>query len=314
MLPSVGVYDIGCLVIGSSREAKNPGTHSKSSSDLKSDTQTIELAQDAVALTIAGSDPSGGAGLQADLKAFQQNGVYGMAVVTLLTVQNTVGVDRVEVMSMDLIAEQLESVLTDIPPLSIKTGALGSSEVISGIAKVLTDFDGDLIVDPVLVSKHGDRLAGDDAVVAYRDDLLPLATLITPNKHEAECLLDRTFSDVDSVVQGAQDLQKLGPQYVLIKAGTIEGQRVHVYADPDQIVSIQVSEHDTDHTHGAGCYLSATIAARMALFDPSQEHAWRMRAAVDFGIKAVHKAISVAPGLGKGRGPIESRILHLGDD
>ncbi len=139
----------------------------------------------ATALTIAGSDPSGGAGLQADLKVFQQLGVYGMSVVTLLTVQNTQAVSRVEVMSTDLILQQLDAVMQDIPPKAIKIGALGNANVVQAVGERLAKLETPIVVDPVLVSKHGHPLASDDVVDAYRKFLFPIATVITPNRLEA---------------------------------------------------------------------------------------------------------------------------------
>ncbi len=271
----------------------------------------ITLTPGATALTIAGSDPSGGAGLQADLKAFQQNGVYGMSVITLVTMQNTQGVGRMEVLPTALIVDQLEAVLSDIRPLSLKTGALGTAEVIRSIAAHLKHYTGDVVVDPVLVSKHGHLLADDSAVEAYRKELFPIATLITPNKLEAEKLLGRQLDDVETLVQAAQDLQAMGPEYVLIKAGVVDGMRMHVFVDETKVVTMSVSDHATNQTHGAGCSLSATITAKLALMDPKQIDD-RVRLAVDFAIAAVHHAIGIAPGLGSGWGPIESRILHMG--
>ena len=142
-------------------------------------------------MTIAGSDPSGGAGLQADLKAFQQAGCYGMSVVTLITAQNTLGVQALELLPTHLIESQLNSVVDDIPPRVVKTGALGSAEIIRVVASKLRALRLPLVVDPVLVSKHGVSLAEDSAVAAYREHLLPLATLVTPNRFEVEKLVGR---------------------------------------------------------------------------------------------------------------------------
>lgn len=285
---------------------------------IDSQTRQVTLARNAIAMTIGGSDPSGGAGLQADLKAFQQLGVYGMSVVTLITVQNTLGVDRIETLSADLIEQQLEAVLHDITPLAIKTGALGTSEIVEAVAKGLGRFKGELIVDPALVSKQGDWLAaneaaGDDVVRAYREHLLPIATLITPNRLEAEKLVGRPLSGLDAMVEAAMELRELGPQYVLIKAGRFDGQRVHIYADPIQVVTIAVDDHPTDQTHGAGCSLSACATAHLTLIDSAANPNDRMRSAINFAITAVHQAISIAPQLGAGKGPIESRILQMGD-
>src|SRR5215510_5105352 len=141
-----------------------------------------------VALTIAGSDPSGGAGIQADLKTFHRLGVYGEAVITLITVQNTVRVSRVEVMPPDLVLEQIEAVIEDIPPGAAKTGALGSPEMVRIVARAAEQFTFPLVVDPVMVSKHGQPLLSDEAARIVRDQLLPKAKLVTPNIPEAEAL------------------------------------------------------------------------------------------------------------------------------
>ncbi|MCM2373444.1 bifunctional hydroxymethylpyrimidine kinase/phosphomethylpyrimidine kinase [Aporhodopirellula aestuarii] len=274
----------------------------------------VSIAPHAIALTIAGSDPSGGAGLQADLKAFQQNGVYGMSVVTLITVQNTLGVGRVEMLSADLVCEQYDAVMSDIPPRVIKTGALGTGAIIAEVAARLKTCGCPIVVDPVMVSKHGAPLVDDAAVMAYREVMLPLSTLITPNRFEAERLLDRKIgSDLDDLLEATQQLQELGPEMVLLKAGEFDGSQLHLFYSGETIVTLTLERHRTDCTQGAGCSLAATIAARIALSSPEEDLAKRTRAAVDFGIAAVNHAIRFAPKYGNGCGPIESRLLHIGD-
>src|SRR5262245_14604651 len=163
-----------------------------------------------VALTIAGSDPSGGAGIQADLKTFHQFGVYGEAVITLLTVQNSVAVSRMEMLPADLVATQIEAVLEDIPPLAIKTGALGSPEVVYAVARRLARFGTPLVVDPVMISKHGAPLASDAAVAVIKRELLPRATLITPNAPEAEALSGVEVRTVEDRRRAAAKLCEMG--------------------------------------------------------------------------------------------------------
>lgn len=269
----------------------------------------VTIAPNATALTIAGSDPSGGAGLQVDLKAFQQNGVYGMSAVTLLTVQNTVGVRRVETLPPDLILEQLDAVLGDIAPQAIKTGALGSAENIVAISQRLADYGAPLIVDPVLVSKHGDSLADDSCVDAYRQALFPLATLITPNRFEAERLLGKSLegADDDTLLHAAAELCQWESKHALLKAGRVGDERSHFFVAGDQVTRFSVPHLNSKQTHGAGCALSAVITARMAL-DPKQD----LREATQFAIAAVHHAIEFAPELGSGCGPVEPRVLHIG--
>lgn len=273
---------------------------------------SVAIARQAIALTIAGSDPSGGAGLQADLKAFQQNGVYGMSVVTLLTVQNTVGVKRVEVLSAELVEEQIECVVEDIPPLAIKTGALGNSDIIRVVERCLESYQGDLIVDPVLISKHGDPLGDASMIDAYRKRLFPIATMVTPNRYETEAILGRKLTDLDSVCQAAYDLQQLGPKYVLIKAGVIDGIRQHVFAGEELMTSIGLEDRPGNHGHGAGCSLSATIAARLTRGNQTHPLSPRVRAAVEFAIAAVHASVTLALPVGKGCRPVEHRVLDKG--
>lgn len=162
-----------------------------------------------VALTIAGSDPSGGAGIQADLKTFHQFGVYGEAAVTLLTVQNTTSVERVECMPAALVAAQVRAVLADIRPAAAKTGALGSREVVEAVAALAAEFDFPLVVDPVLISKHGMPLAADEAREAIATRLLPRAYLITPNLEEAAALSGLEVSDDAGMRRAAERLAEM---------------------------------------------------------------------------------------------------------
>src|SRR5258708_34938404 len=174
-----------------------------------------------IALTIAGSDPSGGAGIQADLKTFHQFEVYGEAVITLLTVQNTVRVSRVEVMPPALVLEQLAAVLEDIPPAAAKTGALGSVDMVEALARAAA-FTFPLVVDPVMVSKHGLSLLPSAAAAAIRSLLLPRAFLVTPNVPEAEALTGIKILTLDDMRRAACRLRELGARAVLIKAGHME--------------------------------------------------------------------------------------------
>src|SRR5216117_1135335 len=172
-----------------------------------------------VALTIAGSDPSGGAGIQADLKTFHQFGVYGQAVITLLTVQNTVRVSRVEVMPTALVSEQIAAVLEDIPPAAAKTGALGSTDMVEAVARAASEFRFPLVVDPVMVSKHGLSLLPAEAVAAIGELLLPRAFLITPNVPEAEALTGIRILTLDDMRCAARRLMEMGARAVLLKGG-----------------------------------------------------------------------------------------------
>ncbi|MEP7367081.1 MAG: bifunctional hydroxymethylpyrimidine kinase/phosphomethylpyrimidine kinase [Acidobacteriota bacterium] len=251
-----------------------------------------------VALTIAGSDPSGGAGIQADLKTFHQFGVYGEAVITLLTVQNTRRVSRVEVMAPDLVLEQLEAVVEDIPPRAAKSGALGNRTVVEAVAERVRLFAFPLVVDPVMISKHGAPLLDDDASNALRERLLPLSTIITPNVLEAEVLARRKIKSLDDAYDAAKAICDLGAHAALVKGGHLRddaatdvlciGGEFHVYP------SVRV---DTKHTHGTGCTYSAAITACLALgLDIPQ--------AVARAKRFIARAIEKNPGLGGGQGPV----------
>lgn len=221
-----------------------------------------------IVLTIAGSDPSGGAGIQADLKTFHQHGVYGAAVLTLLTVQNTVSVSRVETVAPDLVGQQLDAVLEDLDVRAAKTGALGSASVVEAVAARVGAMDAPVVVDPVMISKHGHALLDADAQAALRRSLLPHAFLLTPNRPEAEALSGRAIEGRADAIDAARALLDLGPHAVLLKGGHFEGPEAG-----DVLVGAGVCEViggpriDTPHTHGTGCTLSAAIAARLGRGD-----------------------------------------------
>lgn len=273
--------------------------------------RTVTLSPNATVLTIAGSDPSGGAGLQADLKSFQQLGCYGMSVVTLLTVQNTQGVERIEVMPADLVGEQLASVTSDIMPRVIKTGALGTREVIEAVADHLQELSLPLVVDPVMVSKHGHMLANESCIEAYVEALFPIATVLTPNRFEAEKLVGRSLADPQDYAEAAAEIQNLGPAFVVLKAGRIADEQHHFVASPDGVTGIMVPTLDVMNTHGAGCVLSATIAALMTLHLEESVDVKIVMDSIHRSISAVHNAIELNPELGQGTGPVETRVIHL---
>jgi hydroxymethylpyrimidine/phosphomethylpyrimidine kinase len=250
-----------------------------------------------VALTIAGSDPSGGAGIQADLKTFHRFGVYGESVLTLVTVQNTQRVDRVEVLSPKLVVAQLQAVLEDIPPDAAKTGALGSAEVVRAIARAAASFRFPLVVDPVLISKHGRPLLDEAGVDALRGELLPCARLITPNVPEAEALSGIAIRGPEELRRAAERLRDLGARAVLIKGGHREGPAEDVLLDGTAWHEFPAPRIDTRHTHGTGCTYSAAIAAGLA-------GGLALAEAVARAKRFIHEAIRTAPGLGKGCGPV----------
>jgi hydroxymethylpyrimidine/phosphomethylpyrimidine kinase len=254
-----------------------------------------------VALTIAGSDPSGGAGIQADLKTFHQFGVYGEAVITLLTVQNTVRVSRVEVLPPALVLEQLAAVLEDIPPGAAKSGALGSAAMVEAVAAAAADFHFPLVVDPVMVSKHGLALLPADAVAAIRDLLLPRAALITPNVPEAEALTGMKIATMEEMRAAACRLRTMGARAVLIKGGHLEGDAIDLLFAGGEWTEFGGDRVDTPHTHGTGCTYSAAITAGLA-------RGLGLAEAVGLAKRFIQEAIRTNPGLGRGCGPVNHQV------
>jgi hydroxymethylpyrimidine/phosphomethylpyrimidine kinase len=250
-----------------------------------------------IALTIAGSDPSGGAGIQADLKTFHQFGVYGEAAITLLTVQNSLGVSRVEVMPPDLVLEQIAAVLADIPPGAAKTGALGSVEVVRAVARAALDFAFPLVVDPVMISKHGAPLLPESATLVIREELLPRAALVTPNVPEAEALTGLTIRTLDDMRQAACSIRAMGAQAVLIKGGHLDADATDILFDGSEWRDFPASRIPTRHTHGTGCTYSAAITAGLASGLPLADAVARAK-------RFIHEAIRTNPSLGRGSGPV----------
>ncbi|WP_337845227.1 bifunctional hydroxymethylpyrimidine kinase/phosphomethylpyrimidine kinase [Thermus sp.] len=252
-----------------------------------------------VALTVAGSDPSGGAGVQADLKAFHRFGVYGASALTLLTVQNTLGVRRVELLPPDFVYEEIRAVAEDLPVHALKTGALGSAPIVEAVAQAVRDFRlGPLVVDPVMVAKSGDPLLGEGAVSALKEALFPLAFLVTPNRVEAERLLGSAIRDLEDAEEAARALLALGPKAVLLKGGHFPGaESVDLLATPEGLRRFSAPRVETRNTHGTGCTLSAAIAALLALGRPLEEAVREAKAYLT-------RALQTAPPLGRGQGPL----------
>lgn len=260
----------------------------------------------AVALTIAGSDPSGGAGIQADLKTFHQFGVYGEAAITLLTIQNTMGVSAVELMPGHIVRRQVEVVLADIRPAAIKTGALGGEEAIQTVAELASGFKCPLVVDPVMVSTSGHQLLQPEAERALRDLLLLRCTLVTPNVAEAQILSGMDIATVQDAERAAERISRLGNPAVLVKGG-------HLVDDATDVLYFDGAFHhfpgnrvQTPHTHGSGCTYSAAITALLA---KGEGLIPAIRAAKAF----VQRAIETAPGLGHGKGPLNHFANIAGD-
>jgi len=258
-----------------------------------------------ICMTVAGSDPSGGAGLQADLKTFHAHGVFGTSAVTLLTVQNTRGVTAVELVDEDLVVAQMRAVLDDLEPAAIKTGALGSAGMVRRVAEVLRDHRARhpgvrIVVDPVLVSKHGHALADDATAEALRRFLLPWADATTPNAHELSRLAEREFAPTDeaTMVAVARELQVFGPAVVAKSPATgIDGRSVDLLVTADDVRRFEAPTLDTTSRHGSGCAFAAAITARLAFGDALPDAVRRAKA-------WVHAAIEQAPRIGHGTGPL----------
>lgn len=249
----------------------------------------------AVALTIAGSDPSGGAGIGADLKTFHQFGVYGATAITLITVQNTREVSRVEPLPAALVAQQIEAVMSDFPVAAAKTGALGNAAIIEAVAALLIPVP--LVVDPVMISKHGAPLLPAEACEALKTLLLPQATLVTPNIPEAAALTGIAITSDHDMLRAAQIIQRLGCPNVLLKGGHSSGEPHDLLLHSGGAEWFPGRRVNTRHTHGTGCTYSAAITASLAA-------GMSLPVAVHRAKAFVQRAIETAPGLGAGHGPV----------
>ncbi len=253
-----------------------------------------------IALTIAGSDSGGGAGIQADLKTFHRFGLFGTSVITAVTAQNTRGVTGWQAMPPDLIRAQIDAVIQDLRPAALKSGMLADSDVVRVVALAVREHSlAPYVIDPVMVATSGDPLLERDAVVAIRDELLPLATLVTPNLDEASILTGQPVEDVAAMEYAARWLvEQAGAGAALVKGGHLRrGEAVDVLFDADGLEVFRHPRIDTTSTHGTGCTLSAAIAAQLALGLP-------LRAAVRDSLDYVHRAIATAPAIGSGNGPL----------
>ena len=251
-------------------------------------------------LIIAGSDPSGGAGVQADIKAVTALGGYAATAITALTVQNTQGVSAVHPVSVDTIAAQIDAVLDDIGADAIKIGMLGSVSVVDLVADKLAPIAGAIpvVVDPVLVATSGDALAGDGVAEAILQRLLPVAAIVTPNTEEAETLTGSDIKSRDDMIAAGEALRARGAEAALVKGGHMPGANVaDVLVRAEGALWFENRRIDTTSTHGTGCTLASAIAAGLA---QGQSRADAVAAAIRY----VHVAIATAPGFGKGHGPL----------
>ncbi len=253
-----------------------------------------------VALTIAGSDSGGGAGIHADLKTFHHFGVYGTSALTLITAQNTVGVREVHLLRPELVAKQIEVVAEDFEVRAAKTGALGSEELIEAVAAGIEEHAiANLVVDPVMISKHGDPLLAKGAVDALRARLFPRAALVTPNLYEAAELLGGLVESEEQMQDAARAVCDLGAAAVLVKGGQLPGEEaIDLFYDGAAFVRLAAPRIDTPHTHGTGCTYSAAITALLARGETLVD---AIRQSKDF----ISRAIASAPGLGHGHGPVD---------
>ena len=252
-----------------------------------------------VALTIAGSDSGGGAGIQADLKTFHQWGVFGTSALTAVTAQNTMGVQAIHPVPPATIAAQIRSVADDLPPRAIKSGMLATAEIVHTVADSIRGHRlGNYVLDPVMVATSGDTLLEPDAVMAVRDALLPLATLATPNWPEAVLLTGVTEAAPRGMAAAARAIVDAGARAALVKGGHLGGDEVaDLFWDGETEHLFRAPRIRTRHSHGTGCTLSAAIAAGLALGTPLQE-------AAEAAVAWLRHAIAGAPGLGSGHGPL----------
>lgn len=251
-----------------------------------------------VAVTIAGSDSGGGAGIQADLKTFHRFGVFGTSVVTAVTAQNTRGVTAVHAIPLDVVRAQLDAVASDLQPVAAKTGMLATAGLVREVAEGIRRHGlVRYVMDPVMVATSGDRLLDPEAETELRHRLLPLANLVTPNLHEAGILTGKPVLDEDGMREASRILVELGANAALVKGGHLPGEAVDILWDGSDEQVWRRKRIPTRHTHGTGCTLSAAVTAGLA-------GGLTLHDAVDRALRFVAAAIATAPGLGAGHGPV----------
>lgn len=258
-----------------------------------------------IALTIAGSDSGGGAGIQADLKTFAACEVFGTSVVTLITAQNTQGVQAIQVLDPELVASQFHSVMTDLKPRAAKTGALGNGAMIGAVSKMLAKnpIEG-LVVDPVMISKHGQPLMDEENFAVVRDEMLPHALLVTPNRFEAAALSGmRSVESVQSMKEAAKRIFDAGARRVVVKGGHFDRIVRDIFYDGTGWVEFGADRVHSDRVHGSGCTFSAAVTARLAQGNSVTE-------ALGFARQFISGAIDGAPNLGSGISPVNPMWEH----
>jgi hydroxymethylpyrimidine/phosphomethylpyrimidine kinase len=253
-----------------------------------------------IALTIAGSDSGGGAGIQADLRTFAFHQVHGTSALTCVTAQNTLGVTRVDALAAESVIAQMEAVMQDIGVQAAKTGMLLNQEIIAAVAQQIGILKiQNLVVDPVMVSRAGAQLMDDDAIATLRSQLIPQAAILTPNRYEAQILSGLEIATLEDMQTAAKRIHQLGAKAVLVKGGGMKGdlRGVDVWFDGDRLQTLTTEFVETKNTHGTGCTLSAAIAANLAL---GKEGLEAVRSAKDY----VTQALKYSLNIGKGQGPI----------
>lgn len=258
-----------------------------------------------VALTIAGSDSSGGAGIQADLKAFAALGVHGASAITALTAQNTTGVFGVVELSPSFVGQQIDVVVGDLGVGATKTGMLANREIVEVVAAKIREHRLDpLVVDPVMMARGGDPLLRPDAMDALRDLLIPLATVVTPNLPEAEALAGNPIASLEGMREAARAIHALGARTVVVKGGHLigEGDAVDIFFDGRAFLDLRRPRIDTPHTHGTGCTFASAIAAGLAL-------GLALEAAVEQAKDLITEAVRHGLALGRGHGPANGMAL-----
>ncbi len=258
-----------------------------------------------IALTIAGSDSGGGAGIQADLKTFAACEVFGTSVLTLVTAQNTRGVTAVELLGEEVVTAQFQAVTTDLPPAATKTGALGSIPMIDRVAHLLKEHPlPNLVIDPVMITKHGEPLLSDEGGRRIRDHLLPLADLVTPNRHEAAALTGMgEVGTVSDMKEAAQRLFDCGVKNVVVKGPHFEHVVRDIFFDGTGFVELGTDRIDSERVHGSGCTFSAAVVAALA-------RGMSLLDALGFAREFITGAIQKAPPLGGGISPVHPMHLY----
>ena len=254
------------------------------------------------ALTIGGSDSSGGAGIQADLKTFAAHRVFGLSAITAVTAQNTQGVKAVLPLPVEMVAAQIDAVVEDFDVAATKVGMVATASIATAVAAAIARHQlRQVVLDPVMVAKGGSRLLDEEAVATLRLGLVPLATVVTANLPEAEVLTGLHLTTLADLREAARQIVRDGARAVVVKGGHLSGPAIDVFHNGHEFVELHADRIDTPHTHGTGCTFASAIAARLALGSTLLD-------AVRFAKAYVTRAIAAAPGLGHGHGPLDHMV------